>query len=93
MIRWVTVQDEGAEVNIFSVSAAARKPSGASAAVTAAAEDQEDYPGIVRLSIAGAVLTEAGEWRIELVVNGEHIEEPIRLLVRAEYERGTRVSR
>lgn len=90
MTRWVTVEDEGVPVNIFSVSSAARKPSGASAVVTAAAEDQEAYPGIVRITIAGGTITEAGDWHIELVINGEHIEEPIPLFVRAEYERGRR---
>lgn len=89
----MTVYDEGEKVNIFSCSAAAQKPSGAAAAVTAAIEDQELYLGVIRLTIAGSTLTEAGEWRIELIVNGEHIEEPIRLLVRAEYEYGQRVSR
>ena len=90
MTRWVTVEDEGEPVNIFSVSASARKPGGSSATVTAAAEDQDLYPGIVRLTIAGTALNEVGQWMMEVVVNGEHIEEPIPVLVRAEYERGRR---
>lgn len=86
----MTVYDEGEKINIFSCSAAARKPSGAVAAVTSAEEDQEDYRGVIRLNIAGSALNEVGQWMIELVVNGEHIEEPIPLFVRAEYERGRR---
>jgi len=89
IIRWVTVEDEGAAVDLFSASASARKPSGAAAICTAAIEDPSTS-GIVRLTIAGADLNEVGKWMIELVANGEHTEEPIPLFVRDEYERGPR---
>jgi len=89
VVRWITVEDEGEPVNLFAASASARKPSGAIAVCTASIEDPAE-DGIIRLTIASSTLNEVGKWMIEVVANGEHVEEPIPLQVRSEYERGPR---
>ena len=85
--RWIAVQRDNEAVTLVSCTASARKPGGSVVAVTAAI-DGAAADGIVRLTFG--TLDAPGKWEVEVVVNGEHLEEPIDFWVRPEYDRGPR---
>lgn len=83
--RWIRIYRDGDLVDIVTATGVFHTPSGANPAITCV---EEAETGLLRLELPD--LTESGKHWIEVVVNGEHLEEPIEMYVRPLNERGPR---
>jgi hypothetical protein len=84
--RWIRVRRDGEPVTVLTHSAVVLAPSGVQAAVATILEDSAD--ALIRLEFSA--FDEFGQHQVEVLVNGEHLEEPIPLYVRPLWERGPR---
>lgn len=104
-VRFVTVTRDGLPVSVSSCSASIQPPSRGGTVDLVATVEGDAADGMVRVEWTDTVVghwfdfdkplgsqdtVEAGTWQLEVVVNGEHIEDPIPVDIRAEYVRGDR---
>lgn len=87
--RYFQAVRDGAPQSITAVTAKLYKPSTGAPTQAAVIEDGPNGKFYVQFGAPSAiVLDEVGHCRLELVVDGEHCEEPIRVYVRQEFVEG-----
>lgn len=104
-VRFVRVTRDGVPVEISSCSATVRTPTSGNVVDIAATVEGDAADGLVRLEwldttvghwfdfekpLGSQDTPEPGVWQLEVVVNGEHLEDPIPVDIRPEYVRGER---
>ena len=88
--RYFKAERDGEAIYLGDVSVRMRSPSGVVKNGEGVIEDAGAAEFYIDFGTGGLDLDEAGEWSLEIIVNGEHNQEPVKCWVRPEFVRGPR---